>query len=68
MKKISRFEFERRKLGLTQQQLADAVGMSRVEICNIENKKAMPRAYNCKKIADFFGVDIIELFDLEVEK
>jgi DNA-binding XRE family transcriptional regulator len=59
---MNKFELERRRLGLTQRELAEKIGMSRVEICNIEHGKVIPRPSTCKKLADLFGTDVSELF------
>lgn len=54
----------RRERGLSQQELADAVGTTRQTITSIEVGRytaSLPLAY---KIARFFGLTIEEVFDL----
>ena len=53
----------RKKQGLSQEELADAVGTTRQTITSIEVEKytaSLPLAY---KIAHFFGLTIEEVFD-----
>lgn len=54
-----KFKAERRKLGLTQQELANHLGLNRRMITRYENGLSFPRTRDAyKKIADFFGVDV----------
>ena len=54
-----KFKAEREKKNLTQQQVADGLGINRRMITRYENNLSFPRTRdNYKKIADFFGVDI----------
>ena len=59
----NRLEELRRERGITQEELADAVGTTRQTITSIEVGKytaSLPLAY---KIAHFFGLTIEEVFD-----
>lgn len=64
---MTRFEIERRRLGLTQKELAAKVGMSKMEISYIERGKVVPKPRTSKLFADLFGVDAAELFGWEVD-
>lgn len=56
---------ERAILRMTQQQLAEAVGVSRQTINAIETKKYVPSAVLALKIARVFGKPVEEVFRLE---
>lgn len=58
---------ERAILRMTQQQLAEAVGVSRQTINAIETKKYVPSAVLALKIARVFGKPVEEVFGLEDE-
>ena len=54
-----KFKAEREKKELTQQQVADGLGINRRMITRYENGISFPRTKDAyKKIADFFGVDV----------
>lgn len=54
-----KFKAERGRLGLTQQELANHLGLNRRMITRYENGLSFPRTRDAyKKIADFFGVDV----------
>jgi len=58
----------RTKQKLSQEELANAVGVTRQTIMSIENEKyvaSLPLAY---KIACYFGLSIEEVFDLSENK
>jgi len=55
----------RLKYGLTQEQLAKALGVSRQTISAIENGKYCPSLELALKIAKFFGVKVEDIFWLE---
>lgn len=55
----------RKSKGLTQQQLASKIGVTRQLVCNYETGDCKPGDEVKKKIADFFKVDIGELFFAE---
>lgn len=52
----------RLKMGLTQRQVAEAVGISQSSYAMIESGRRHPRKEVEKKLADFFGVTVDELF------
>ena len=56
---------ERAKLDLTQQDLAERVGVSRQTINSIEADRYVPSTVLAIKISDVFGVTVNELFKLE---
>lgn len=55
--------FYRQKAGLTQQQLADKLGVSQQYIGNYESGKRQPKIQTLQKIADALGVDVFSLAD-----
>ncbi len=58
---------ERAKLDITQQQLADKVGVSRQTINSIESERYVPSTVLSLKISQFFGTSVNQIFILEVE-
>jgi putative transcriptional regulator len=56
---------ERAKLNITQQELADAVGVSRQTINSIETERYVPSTVLAIKISTLFKVSVNELFLLE---
>lgn len=56
---------ERAKLRETQQDLADAIQVSRQSIFAIENNKYVPSTVLAMKIARHFGVKVEDIFTLE---
>lgn len=56
---------QRAILGMTQQQLAETVGVSRQTINAIETKKYIPSTVLALKIARTFGKPVEEVFQLE---
>ena len=61
----NRIRVARAEIRMTQQQLADAAGVSRQTIHAIENGKFVPSALLALKIARIFGKTVEELFELE---
>ena len=54
-----KFKHEREKRGLTQQEVADGLGINRRMITRYENGISFPRTKDAyKKIADYFEVDV----------
>lgn len=54
-----KFRAERDRLGLTQQELADQLGLNRRMITRYENGLSFPRTRKAyKRIAELFGVDV----------
>lgn len=56
---------ERAKVRETQQDLADAIKVSRQSIFAIENNKYVPSTVLALKIARHFGVKVEDIFTLE---
>jgi len=56
---------ERLRLGLTQAELADAVGVSRQSINSIERERYIPSLPLALRFARLFGRSVDELFQLE---
>lgn len=56
---------ERARHNLTQKQLAKELGVCNITIHNIETGKQDPRTELALKLANFFKVDIRELFQLD---
>jgi putative transcriptional regulator len=56
---------ERARLGLTQSNLADRVGVTRLTIHSIETGKFNPSVMLALKIASCFGVPVETLFELD---
>lgn len=51
----------RKTAGLTQRAAADALGVSYVHLCNIENGKSAPSASLLDRCRDLWGVDLYVL-------
>lgn len=58
---------ERAKQNLTQQDLADKVGVSRQTINSIEANRYVPSTVLAIKISDVFGTTVNEIFTLDPE-
>jgi putative transcriptional regulator len=56
---------ERAKLNITQQDLADKVGVSRQTINSIESEKYVPSTLLAIKISEVFKTTVNEIFKLE---
>ncbi|MDR2040409.1 MAG: helix-turn-helix transcriptional regulator [Bacteroidales bacterium] len=56
---------ERAKLNITQQELADKIGVSRQTINSIETQRFIPSTVLALKISGFFKVTVNEIFMLE---
>lgn len=56
---------ERAKKDITQEQLAEAMGVSRQTINAIEKNKYLPSTLLSLKMSAYFGVTVNELFILE---
>ena len=57
----------RRNLDITQEQLAEAVGITSESISNIERGKTAPSFETLEKIAEVLQVQVKELFDFPEE-
>jgi putative transcriptional regulator len=56
---------ERAKLNMTQQDLADKVGVSRQTINSIESEKYVPSTLLAIKISEIFKTTVNDIFTLE---
>ncbi len=63
---IRKLRFEKGEM--TQQQLADRIGTSRMTIYSIEMGKFIPSTLLALKIADVFGKSVEEIFFIVEEK
>jgi putative transcriptional regulator len=61
----STLKVERAKLNITQQDLADKVGVSRQTINSIEAERYVPSTVLAIKISDVFKTTVNDLFKLE---
>jgi putative transcriptional regulator len=59
---------QRAKKDLTQEQLADLVGVTRKTINTVENKKYIPSTYLALKLSHALEVSVEELFQLSEEE
>lgn len=57
----------RRQKGLTQEQLAEFIGMDTRNLCKMENGNHFPQAKNLEKIIEVLDINIKELFDFHEE-
>lgn len=64
----NRIRVARAEVRMTQQQLADAVGVSRQTVNAIESRKFVPSTLLALKIARLFGKSVEELFSLDEEE
>lgn len=61
----NRIKVERAEINVTQQQLAEAVGVSRQTIVAIEKNHFLPSTPLALKISKFFGKPVESIFILE---
>ena len=61
----NRIRVARAEVRMTQQQLADAIGVSRQAINAIESGKFVPSTVLALKMAKIFGKSVEEIFQLE---
>ncbi len=61
----NRIKVERAELNVTQQELAEAVNVSRQTIVAIEKNRFLPSTPIALKIARYFGKPVEEIFILE---
>lgn len=54
----ARLKSARRRVGLTQQELADKVGVTREAVCMWERMQRMPCGYNLVILADALNVSV----------
>ncbi len=58
-----KFKQLRLSIGLTQQQLADELGIGRVNYTRYENETVRPDYETIIKLADYYDITLDELFD-----
>lgn len=63
----NRIAIERKLRGLSQQQLADAIGVSRKTVSTIETRRFTPSVVIALKVAAFFAMPVEEIFALTDE-
>ena len=63
----NKIKVARAEQGLTQQQLADAIGVSRQTINAIESGKFVPSTVSALKMAQIFRKSVEEIFFLDEE-
>jgi transcriptional regulator with XRE-family HTH domain len=56
----------RKKAGMSQEDLANLLGVSRQAISKWERSEALPDLYNAKKIAEVFNITLDDLMDIEI--
>ncbi len=56
---------ERARHNMTQQDLADKIGVSRQTINSIESNRYVPSTVLALKISELFGLSVNELFELD---
>ena len=66
-KMINTIRVERAKKRITQAELADKLSVSRQTIHSIETGKFVPSTVLALRIAQFFGVDFNDIFQLDEE-
>ena len=57
----------RRMHGMSQEELADKIGVSRQTLSKYENGESLPDIEKCKQIADVFGVSIDDMLNYGTE-
>lgn len=62
---ITNLKFVRESRGITQQELADRIGMRRETILHLENNRYNPSLEMALKIAQVFDLRVEELFQLK---
>jgi transcriptional regulator with XRE-family HTH domain len=57
----------RKKASMSQDDLAELIGVSRQAISKWERSEALPDLYNAKKLAEVFSITLDELMDIEIK-
>lgn len=63
----NRMLIDRHERGLSQQEMADLIGVSVDVVRNLEATGNRPRFVNARRIADHFGCKVIDLWPLDYE-
>ena len=61
---LNKLPEKRSNAGVSQQELADAIGVSRKTISTIERRKFTPSVQIALKLARYFGCSVDDLFEL----
>ncbi len=64
-KEIKQIRIER---GITQAQVSEATGIPQNTISWIESDKGIPNIYQCKLLADYYGISLDELIGRDIDK
>lgn len=67
MPKAKNLKYCRKKAGMTQQKLADALGVAKITVMSWENKKTAIPSTTTKEIAGFFGYEYDDFCDIDLE-
>jgi putative transcriptional regulator len=62
---LNSLKIQRAKKDLTQEELAELVGVTRKTVNTIENRKYIPSTYLALKLAQTLGVTVEELFQID---
>lgn len=63
----SKIYFYRNKLGLSQEDLAELLDVSRVTIYKWENDYALPNLNNIIKLSEVFGINVDQLLNSNIK-
>lgn len=58
----------RKKANLTQQQFADAIGVSKATVISWEAKKTAVPVPSAKRVSSYFGINFMEFCDVDLEQ
>lgn len=61
-------KYMRKKLGLSQEELAEKINVSRQSIAKWENGDSLPDIIKCRELANIFNISIDELINYSIEK
>lgn len=64
---MNRLKELRKVMGLTQEELADEIGVSKITILRWENGERVPKSDKAQALADFFGVSVGYLLGYEAD-
>lgn len=64
-KEIKQIRIER---GITQAKVSEATGLPQNTISWIESDKGIPNIYQCKLLADYYGISLDELIGRDIDK
>ena len=58
----------RKKKGLSQEEVAEKLGVSRQTISKWETEETVPDIYQAKKLAKIYGLSLDELIDVDLDQ